>query len=907
MALTLGTRFGHYEITGSLGKGGMGEVYRARDTELGRDVAIKTLPASFAADADRVARFEQEARTLAALNHPNVAQIYGLERAQLDRHESGPAGANARDDSGTTIALVMELVEGPTLADRITEGPIPADEALGIAMQIADALEAAHDKLIVHRDLKPANVKLRPDGTVKVLDFGIAKAFEPAALASGSDSPILTTPATQAGVILGTAAYMSPEQAKGKAVDKRTDIWAFGCVLYEMLTGQLAFGGEDVATTLARVIANETSMSALPATISPTVRRVLELCLRKDSRNRIRDIGDVKLALAGDFDSGADAQAEAASVSAAGWRRAFPVAFGLIAAGLIAGVALWALPPPVPITGLASHYALQLPGDFTLPIGSASGPHAAVSPNGHYIAYALEDPATRRSSLWIQAIDSLTPQRLDRADGAQFPFWSPDSQQIAYFSDDKLMRISIAGGSPLTVSDAESGEGGYWYDDESGTGFIVFGSRGPLRRVPAMGGIATPVTSLATNEFAHLYPQMLPDGRLLYASMYAGTISTFVQSPGSAERTTLMTGMTRAVYTPPGYLLYVREGTLLAQRFDLESLELQGDAVALAQDVRATPSNGRSAFSASSDTLVYRRGSGLVGLVTQVRWYDRDGTPGEVVVAPGGHGHVELSPDNRYLAVTDAGTDGAADLWIKDFASGTYSRLTSSPGSESQEAWAPDSRHLAFSTAVSLFYTELGTGSSLPVAQSEGYPLLHSWTPDGRYLLAQQGPSVSLIPAPPLGASDGAARQAPQEVFSSPYAVDHFRVSPDSNWVAYTSQESGQPEIVVAAFPSFTARRQVSISGGTQPQWRADGRELFFHANDQHMMAVEVTPGESLEIGPIHQLFATNETVHSPIIFMYAATSDGQRFLLTEPVEGNSRSDEPLYVMTNWQTLLDTD
>ena len=908
MPLTPGTHFGSHEITGPLGAGGMGEVYRAHDTELERDVAIKVLPASFTSDAARVARFEQEAKTLAALNHPNIAQVYGIERAQITHEHSAATDASAEapaGESSTRTAIVMELVEGPTLAERIAQGPIPVDEALRLAMQIADALEAAHSRGIVHRDLKPANIKITPEGVVKVLDFGIAKAVAPELVGSGTPSPIMTTPVTQIGVMLGTAAYMSPEQARGKAIDKRTDIWAFGCVLYEMLTGQLAFGGEDVATTLARVIANPADIESLPATLPPNIRQTLQLCLEKDVGRRIRDIGDVKLALEGRFGTGTDARAEPGDRSVQPrWRGALPLAAGLIVGGLVVGIALWAArsPPEAPV--VSSHYALQLPEHTELP-SRAALPQAAVSPDGRYMVFAAADPETRQNSLWVRATNSLTSQHLDRTEGAELPFWSPDSQQVGYFANDKLMRVSVAAGAPLTVCNAPNGQGGTWFQTPDGNNVIVFGAtNGPLNRVPATGGVPQPVTSLSVNEYSHVYPQALPDGRILYTASGIGTAATYVQSLGSSDRTQITPLATRAMYVSPGFLLYVREGVLLAQAFDLDSLELQGEAAALAEDVRDNVANASTAFYASANAIVYRRGSGQLGQLLRVRWYGRDGTPGDVILSAGNYRHVELSPDNRYLAVSDTDASGT-DLWIKDLASGTYQRLAS-PGNESQEVWAPDSRRLAYSNGNELFYTELGSGRRTPVPQTEGLVLLHSWTPDGKYLLAQslRDLAVKLVPAPGLDAADTAAAEPQREVFSETYATDHFRVSPDGQWVAYTSQESGAPEIMVARFPSFTDRRQVSVSGGTQPQWRADGRELFFHANELHMMAAEITPGESLEIGAVRELFATNPTVHSPTVFMFAATRDGQRFIMTEPVENSSSNREPLYVITNWQTLL---
>jgi hypothetical protein len=462
------------------------------------------------------------------------------------------------------------------------------------------------------------------------------------------------------------------------------------------------------------------------------------------------------------------------------------------------------------------------------------------------------------------------------------------------------MRIALSGGAPITVANAPAGRGASWYQTPSGDDFIVFvpDERSvTVMRVPARGGVATPVTQLATSgELRHQFPQVLPNGRLLFTAQ--GTANrTYVQVPGDTERRQILDGIPHVVYSPPGYVLYAREGALLAQRFDLDALRTTGEAVAITEAVGSDAE--ASAFSVAPSGVVYSRGAS--GASSQVRWYLRDGTPGDVVLESGDYRHLELSPNGRLLAVAVTGRDGTSDMWLKDLVTGAFQRLTSAPGSENQPAWSPESRRLAFGISNGIAYTELGSGRLLPV-ESGDIGVLHSWSPDGKHLLTG-GSGLILIEAP--GAAPGAPQAAPQPVLEATYPVDHFRVSPDGQWVAYTSLESGRAEVMVAAFPTLTGRRPISLDGGTQPQWRADGRELFFHTNDERLMAVDVTPGDMSAFGAPHELFRTNPLVTSTVAFQYAATPDGQRFLLVEPIADDAHADEPLYLLTNWQSLLD--
>jgi Tol biopolymer transport system component len=871
----------------------MGEVYRARDPRLNRDVALKLLPAAFAGDAERMGRFEREAQVLASLNHPNIAAIYGLEESAGQR------------------AIVMELVEGSEVA-----GPMPVDEALRSARQIAEAIEFAHEKGVVHRDLKPANIRLTREGAVKVLDFGLAKALEMADESSFetrlANSPTLSLAATHVGVVLGTAAYMSPEQAKGRPVDRRADIWAFGVVLYELLTGKRLFGGETVSETLASVMKEPFSLDALPADTPRSIRTLLARCLDRDLRRRLQSIGEARIVLE-DVIAGADKDQTTVAMPRprASWVRLLAWAVPLLAL-LGGGVWLGARWNRSDVaTAAVMRFTVLPPEGTTFTSVNAGGPQQALSPDGRYIAFVATAAGTGlggQGTLWVRALDSVVAQRLDRTEGATYPFWSPDSQQLAFFADGQLKRISVTGGAPLVVCAAISTEGGTWLQAAGAEGVIVFsgGPAAPLYRVPARGGIATAVTTLAKGETNHVFPEFLPDGRLLYSSR-GDKAGVWVQKPGSDERTLVMQTATRAMYSHPGLLLYVRDDVLLANRFNLDTLALEGEPVAVAQNVRNAPAVSRSSFSISSTGLLVYRAGTLADSV-RIRWYARSGQRGDLAHADAGEfSNLELSPDGKYLAVVVGA--GESDIWNKDLSSGTFQRVTSLTGGETEEVWSPDSRRLAFVTTKGISYTVVGSGEVTTVPGGDGPYRLEQWTPDGKYLLIRrQGRgALSLLPAPTAQVATGTAGSTtspqPQPIFSPTYDVDHFRVSPNGKWVSYTSSESGRPEVMVASFPSFTDRKQISVNRGAQPQWRADGRELFFHG-DLWIMAVDVDP-DTLKTGRPRELFRTNPAVMSLVTYQYAATPDGQRFLLREPAEGVSTSAEPLYVISNWRKLVE--
>ena len=883
MPLIVGTRFGSYEVAGSLGAGGMGEVYRARDTTLEREVAIKVLPESFANDANRVARFDQEAKTLASLNHPNIAQIYGLERS---------AGATA---------LVMELVEGPTLADRIAQGPIPADEALAIAMQIAAALEAAHERGIIHRDLKPANVKLRPDGAVKVLDFGIAKALD-TRITSGPQAPALTTPAmTQAGIVLGTAAYMSPEQARGKAVDQRADIWAFGCVLYEMLTGQPAFGGEDVLVTLARVLDRDTNMSSLPAMIAPAVRHTIKLCLEKDPRKRLHAIGDVRLALEGRFESELPRDV-ASAASRAFWRRAWPLAASAVLAGAIVGGVIWGAMRPA--SRPMNRFAHVIPSDHVF--RNTGRPVLTVSPDGRYFAYNT----TR--GIFLRSMDELDARLIPGTDeDLRGPFFSADGKSIGYFTIGSILkRISLSGGAPVVVATGRGNApiGAFWGSD----GTIVFGDMDGVYRVPATGGVPELVLG-SEGRNTQYAGALLPGGDsvLVTERNSAGAdwdaAEVFAYSLSTGERTTLINGGAGAQYLPTGHLVYTLGTTLFGVAFDAATLTLSGGPVPLVQGVmRASNFTGAANFGVSNDgTLVYVRGDSATFRNTLV-WVDRDGREEPIDVPPRTYIYAQLSPDGTRVALDSR--DDENDIWIFDLARETLQRLTFDPGLNRSPVWSPDGTRVAFTREIDsaeAAYWQAADGSGAAERLTEGagtaaavaFP--SGFLPDGSALLYSIGTND-------VGMVSIGGTPAEASIIAGTANEHNPVVSPDGRWLAYQSNESGRYEIYVRPFPQIDAGRwQISTNEGTRPEWSADGSELFYFKEDAGsgaaVISVAVESGETFRPGTAETLFSGPYLAGQSLRGIYDVTEDGQRFLLVKRVEGGSNAPaQSIVIVENW-------
>jgi len=672
--LAAGALVGSYRIIGLIGEGGMGQVYRAQDTKLPREAALKILPDALVYIPDRLVRFRQEAHVLASLNHPNIATIYGFE------------------DSGAVHALVLELVEGPTLGDRIAQGAIPIDEALHIAKQIAEALEAAHEQGIIHRDLKPANIKVRPDRTVKVLDFGLAKALEPMAVAGAgvTASPTITSPAmmTGVGVLLGTAAYMSPEQARGKAVDRRTDIWAFGCILYEMLAGKRAFGGETVSETLAEVMKTEPRWSALPSETPAALRNVVRRCLEKDPRQRMRDIGDVRLALEGAFETAAVRAGQGEAVVALPlWRRALPMVVAIVTVSVVTGVGVWSVTRSGPSGALAvSRFVITPPA--SAPLTQIGGYDVIISPNGRRIVYVGEDPARGRM-LFTRDIDALEARAMPGTEGAADPFFSPNGASIGFERGTTLVKVATSGGPPLEIVNAGGGiTGTTWGVDER----LIFAKDDGLYRVSAGGGSVQRLTQAGQGYIA---PHLLPGGKAVVFYLRKGadwaSDRLAVLSLETGEQKILMGGGA-PLYASSSHLVFARGTTLMAAPFDLERLEVIGDPVALLENVRRTGASAAQYWLSENGTLVYRPGIGAAGGRTLV-WAGRGRGEEALAMEPRDYANPSLSPDGGRVAVW-----AGQDIWIYDLARSTTTRLTFDPALDVSPLWTPDGERVVFAS-----------------------------------------------------------------------------------------------------------------------------------------------------------------------------------------------------------------
>ena len=877
MAIGPGSRIGPYEVTSLLGEGGMGKVWRAHHAALKRDDALKVLPDDVASDPDRLARFQREAQVLASLNHPNIARVYGFEQAE---------GVHA---------LVMELVDGATLADRIGFGPLPLDEALPIARQIAEALDTAHEQGIVHRDLKPANVKLRPDGTVKVLDFGLAKLTGPDDSMPGgkksgphlSNSPTLTSPAlmTRVGVILGTAAYMSPEQARGRPVDKRADVWAFGCVLFEMLTGRRVFDGDDVTDTLASVVKSDPPWSALPAATPPAIRRLLERCLRKDTGRRLRDIADAKLEID-------DALAGPVAITPARGNRErlfwiAALAASMAALAVVSVAYLRRSPQPQP----------ELRLQIVTPPGSET--ELAMAPDGRSVVFSATTDG--KTELWVRALSVANAQVLPGTAGAERPFWSPDSRSIGFFADQKLKRIEIASGTVQTLADASVSRGGAW-----GDGTIIFAPANisPLMRIPARGGAAVEATHLAEGQVSHRLPVFLPDGKrfLFFVTGTSAVQGVYLGSLDSDSSRRVLEGESSAVFTAPDLLLFRGESALMAQRVDVQTFETIGEPAAIAETV-ATRANllGSIAVSGSAaGAFAYRSD---VPSRRQFVWLSRDGTRIGTIGEPDetlerSERAWQLSPDGR-LVVVQRRINNNADLWLIDVARGVARRWVTSPASESYPMWSPDSTRIAFgssrlhgSVVHDLFVKSIaGAQNETTLLESAENKAPTSWSRDGRFLMysvlsAKTGNDLWVLPL------DGGKK--PFAFAETPSHEQSAAFSPDGRWVAYDSNETGRFEIYVQQFPGPATSTPVSTGGGTSPMWGNDGREIVYRGPDNRVMAIPVSIGPSgVNAGTPVPLFTLPSTATLNM------TPDGKRFLVNAALDDAAMA--PITVVLNWK------
>ena len=883
------TELSHFRVKSKIGAGGMGEVYRATDSKLGREVALKILPEGFSRDAERMARFKREAQLLASLNHPNIAAIYGLE------------------DADGVRALVMELVEGPTLAERIARGPIPPEEALPIARQIAEALEYAHERGIVHRDLKPANIKITPEGTTKVLDFGLAKALtsdEPGL--DPSNSPTLAM--TQAGFIVGTAAYMAPEQAKGRPTDRRADIWAFGCVLYEMLSGQRAFTGETVSDILAAVLRSDPDLSALPAATPASIQRLLRRSLIKEPKQRLRDMGEARIAieetLSGASTEGVPAIGDGSiGKPSSPLRRAVPWALGASTL-LFAAVAAWLVFQPKP-TQPVFRFAILPPENQIFRYGGEMD----LSPDGRYLAFITQS-GPGKQSLWVQPLDSLTAMPIPGSDGANAPFWSPDSKELGFNAAGKLEKFAIAGGQPQTLCDKCDVSAADWNRD----GVILFMnvSNGALYRVPDTGGTPTLVVAPdpARHETSYRSPQFLPDGRhFLFQVATSDKGAKFIATGSLDSRSVayLVQESSQASYAAPGYLLYVDQSALMARPFDAKALRFTGPAVAIAQNIGQS-NGGFGFFSVSAaGVLTYATGSltttGIGSATSQMTWYSRDGKKLDTIGQPDIYTDPALSQDGSRVAVA-IGEQGARNIWILDTKRGTASRLTFSSEDDIDPAWQSDGSQILFAShregdIYQKAANGLGNEQLLFQSKSEG-KRPDDVSPDGRYAIydAQISAASDELWALPL-----VGERKPFALVQGIFFANSARFSPSGRYVAYTSYETGRPEIYVETFPQPTGKWQISATGGWQPMWRHDGKELYYLTLDNQLMAVAVDSDSSaFQAGTPKQLFQAQVIPSRGLRNVYVASPDGQRFLML--TAAGAPKPLPITVVVNWAGLL---
>ena len=892
MALSPGTRLGHYDVTSLIGEGGMGQVWQATDTQLNRQVALKILPDAFAADPDRLARFTREAQILASLNHPNIAAIHGIEEAEPSTTEGTSSGQEVK-------ALVLELVEGPTLADRISKGAIRLDEALPIAKQIAEALEAAHEAGVIHRDLKPANIKVREDGTVKVLDFGLAKALDPNPEGDPSQSPTLTAAATQMGVIMGTAAYMSPEQARGKPVDKRADIWAFGCVLFEMLAGQPTFTGQTVSDTLSAVLRQDVDWAELPSDTPHSVRRLLRRCLERDQKQRLPEIGTARLDIAEAHDE-PDASLTSAPASIAEpalWQRPVTIAAMVVGAAAVTALAVWSFTRPQPPLIVKMPIPLGADEAFT----NTGRRAVAISPDGSHIAYSA-------GGIVLRPVGQLQATLLPGTSGGggrgrgRGAFFSPEGQWIGYWQQGQIRKVAIGGGAPVPLCDAGRFFDASWGEDDT----ILFG-QGPdgIWQVPGTGG--TPEQLIAVEDGESAYgPQMLPGGdAVLYTLGLSGPGSPgswdeaqiVVELVATGERTVLIDGGRDGRFVPTGHLLYVLDNVLFAVPFDPRGRAVTGGPVALVVDIRDGPGTGAAHFSVShTGSLVYIPGSGEAAEQVDLVWVDRAGDIEPVGIDPGSYGRVRVSPDGTRLAVE---TRVDSDLWTYDLSRDTLTRLTFDEAYDDAPLWTPDSSRVVFASdrdGGGLFWRAAdGTGEAERLLESPDGPEPYTWTADGRLVFDQAPGDIGVLTV------DGERTMA--LLLDTDSTEYNPAISRDGRWLAYQSSEVGNFEVFVRPFPDVEAGQwQVSNAGGVDPAWSQDGQELFFTSSSSFMVArVETDP--TFRTSTPERLFGL-ESFYLGLGRGWDIAPDGERFVFRTPAATTEPVDESgfngLIFVENW-------
>jgi len=877
MALTSGTKLGPYEIQSPLGAGGMGEVYRARDTRLGRDVAIKVLPSHLSSDPDLKARFEREAKAISALSHPHICHLYDIG-----------------SQDGTDY-LVMELLEGETLADRLQKGPLPLKQALQYGLEIAEALEKAHAHGIVHRDLKPGNIMLTKSGA-KLLDFGLAKPAPNAPTIASGSMATMSKPLTVQGTILGTFQYMAPEQVQGHDADARSDLFALGAVLYEMMTGKRAFAGKSQISVMSAILEKEPEkVSSVQPMASAALDHVIQRALAKDPNDRWQTARDLIQELKWSAESAALPSSAVATAPASRTRETLAwLVAGALGVVLIAGAVWWRNSKPTVET-------MYFPAPLPFPAKDI-----AIAPNGHTVALVGYQESARRNVLWIYELGSHGARSLAGTEGASYPFWSADGRSLAFFADAQLKKLEIAGGPVQTICDAPAGRGGTWNKD----GVIVFtpSTIVGLYRVPASGGTPTRIAIFdrSRGEDSLRWPVFLPDGKhyLYLAANFSGlkgVNAIFVGSLDSKEKRFVVESTANAAYAAPGYLLFYRDKTLLAQPFDLKSFALTGEATTILPEVQFLPQVKRAVFAVSDHGLLVAQ-SGTEATLSQPVWFDRKGSTVGSVGKPEVYGNVFLAPNGRSVAVdkTDMGSLNT-DIWTYELQRDSAKRLTFDPAIDAAPIWSPDATRLVFSSNRQLLFglyvkDSDGAHDEKNIVQDDVADFPSDWSRDGKYILYYHSTDLWFLTFPELKSS---------LFLKAPSTLRNAQFSPDGKWVAYASNESGKWEIYVTSFPDARGRWQVSSGGGEQPRWRGDGKELFYLSADGKMMAAPVTTGAHFDAGTPVVLFQS--TPRQPVLvydlFVYDVSRDGQRFLINTQVKQADSS--PMSVILNWPAKLD--
>jgi eukaryotic-like serine/threonine-protein kinase len=890
MAILPGRRLGPYEILSAIGAGGMGEVYKARDTRLDRIVAIKVLPTHLADRSELRDRFEREAKTIASLNHPHICVLHDI--GQQD---------------GVDF-LVMEYLEGETLAQRLVKGLLPIQQVLQYAIEIADALDKAHRKGVTHRDLKPGNIMLTKSGT-KLLDFGLAKLAQEAAPATPlSQLPTMQNAITGEGTILGTLQYMAPEQVEAKEVDGRTDIFAFGAVVYEMATGRKAFEGKTSASVMAKILETDPpSMASLQPMTPPQLDRVVKKCLAKEPEERWQAASDLTDALKWIADGASQANVPApVPTSPMGQQRNARVVW-LVAATLLLvllGLGGWAYFRRAPDDIRPVRFFVSPPENWNFSelssSASLSTASIAVSPDGHRIAFAAVG-ADRRSLLWVRSLDTLAADPLAGTEGAERTFWSPDGRFLGFFVGEKLKKIDISGGPPITLCDSGAGIGGTWSRD----GLIVFGPSltSGLQKVSASGGVPTTASTLVEGDVGHRRPFFLPDGRhFLYRAAGSGINGgpVYVSSLDSAERKLVINSDSVNVVYSQGHLLFLRETTLMAQPFDARRLTVTGEAFPIAEKIQTTNTNPPYGVFSASENGVLAYQTGPVGAGSQLTWFDRSGKQIGVLGDLQPYYDLELSPDQKRAAVSTTSSQSGADIWLYDVARGLPTRFTFGPGNASASIWSPDGSRIIFGSTRKGHYdlyqkASSGAGTEEVLFEDNFNKTPWSWSPDGRFILyssAGDRPETDLFALP----LSGDRRPIPFQ--QTRFNESQGQFSPDGRWVAYTSFESGRAEVYVAPFPGPGGKWQISTAAGGSPRWRRDGMEIFFLGPNTALMAAAVNgKGSSFQVGAVKPLFQTH--LVGPR-HEYDVSADGQKFLINSAPQQNGAAPAPITVVLNW-------